>query len=32
VGKITIGRRLLLWNWTQRGINWLRLFAWSWWP
>jgi multidrug resistance efflux pump len=32
VGKITIGRRLLLWNWTQRGMNWLRLFAWSWWP
>jgi multidrug resistance efflux pump len=32
VGKITIGRRLLLWNWTRRGIDWLRLFAWSWWP
>jgi hypothetical protein len=32
VGKITIGSRLLLRNWTQRGMDWLRLFVWSWWP
>ena len=32
VGKITIGRRLLLWNWTHRAIDWLRLFVWSWLP
>lgn len=32
VGKITVGRRLLLWNWTHRAIDWLRLFVWSWLP
>ncbi|MEE8292478.1 MAG: HlyD family secretion protein, partial [Candidatus Tectomicrobia bacterium] len=32
VGKIDIDRRLLLWNWTHRAIDWLRLFVWSWWP
>jgi RND family efflux transporter MFP subunit len=32
VGKVYIGRRLLLWSWTHRAIDWLRLFLWSWSP
>jgi biotin carboxyl carrier protein len=32
VAKIETGRRLLLWNWTHRTVDWLRLFVWSWWP
>jgi hypothetical protein len=32
VGKITIGRRLLLWNWTHQAVAWLHLQLWSWLP
>jgi len=32
VGKITIGRRKLVWIWTHDMIDWVRLKAWSWWP
>ena len=32
VGKIYMGRRLLLWSWTHRAMDWLRLFVWSWLP
>jgi multidrug efflux pump subunit AcrA (membrane-fusion protein) len=32
VGKIVIGRRLLVWIWTHEVIDWLRLKAWTWLP
>jgi RND family efflux transporter MFP subunit len=32
VGKIEIGERKLLWIWTHRMVDWLKLKAWSWWP
>ncbi len=32
VAKIEIGRRRLIWIWTHRALDWLRLFAWSWAP
>jgi RND family efflux transporter MFP subunit len=32
VGKIEIGQRKLIWIWTYKMVNWLRLWAWSWWP
>lgn len=32
VGKVDIGRRLLLWSWTHRALDWLRLLVWSWSP
>lgn len=32
VGKINIEQRRWLWIWTHRLTNWLRLWAWSWWP
>jgi len=32
VGKVSVDRRLLLWNWTHKAVNWLRLTFWSWWP
>jgi RND family efflux transporter MFP subunit len=32
VGKIEIDRRRLIWIWTHRLIDWLRLFFWSWLP
>lgn len=32
VGKIEIGERKLIWIWTHRIIDWLRLWVWSWWP
>ncbi len=32
VGKINIEARRWLWIWTHRMTNWLRLWAWSWWP
>jgi hypothetical protein len=31
VGKITIGERRLLWIWTHKLVDWLRLKLWSWW-
>ncbi len=32
VAKIRIGRRPLIWIWTHEGVDWLRLWAWSFWP
>lgn len=32
VGKIDLGRRSLLWSWTHRLTDWLRLLVWSWAP
>jgi len=32
VGKIKIDRRKLIWVWTHKGIDWLRLQLWKWWP
>lgn len=32
VGKIEIGERRLLWIWTHRMVEWLKLQAWSWLP
>ncbi len=31
VGKIAIGQRRLLWIWTHKLVDWLRLQLWSWW-
>lgn len=31
VGKIDTGRRKLVWIWTHKLIDWVRLSAWSWW-
>jgi RND family efflux transporter MFP subunit len=30
VGKISIGERKLLWQWTHKLVDWLRLSLWSW--
>jgi multidrug efflux pump subunit AcrA (membrane-fusion protein) len=32
VAKIEIDRRRLIWIWTHDLVDWLRLWAWSWWP
>jgi RND family efflux transporter MFP subunit len=32
IAKIEIDRRRLLWIWTHRLVDWLRLSTWSWWP
>jgi multidrug efflux pump subunit AcrA (membrane-fusion protein) len=32
VAKIAVGRRSLLWIWTHRLVDWLRLAAWGWLP
>jgi RND family efflux transporter MFP subunit len=32
VAKIGIDERKLIWIWTHRAQNWLRLFIWTWWP
>ncbi len=32
VGKVEIGRRLLIWIWTRQAIDWFRLALWSWLP
>jgi RND family efflux transporter MFP subunit len=32
VGKIDIGQRRLIWLWTHRGMDWLRLWVWTWLP
>jgi hypothetical protein len=32
VAKIRIEERKLLWIWTHKMMNWLRLFFWTWWP
>jgi len=31
-GKVQIGQRRLVWIWSHKLINWLRLLAWRWWP
>jgi len=32
VGKIEVGKRKLIWIWTHRIVDWLRLWVWAWWP
>jgi RND family efflux transporter MFP subunit len=32
VGKVKVGERKLIWIWTHRIVDWLRLWAWTWWP
>jgi multidrug resistance efflux pump len=32
VGKIEVGRRRVIWVWTHRAVDWLRLFVWRWSP
>ncbi|TFH41933.1 MAG: HlyD family efflux transporter periplasmic adaptor subunit [Lysobacterales bacterium] len=32
VGKVNVGERKLIWIWTHRIVDWLRLWAWTWWP
>ena len=32
IGKITIDRRKLIWVWTHKAIDWLRLQMWRWFP
>lgn len=31
-GKVEAGQRKLIWIWTHKLVNWLRLQAWRWWP
>jgi multidrug resistance efflux pump len=32
IGKITIERRKLIWVWTHKAIDWVRMQLWRWWP
>jgi RND family efflux transporter MFP subunit len=32
VGKVHMGERLLIWQWTHSLVDWLRLWLWTWWP
>ena len=32
IGKIQVGRRRLVWIWTNRLVVWVQLWLWSWWP
>ena len=32
IGKIDVERRRVLWIWTHRMLDWIRMWAWSWWP
>lgn len=32
VGKVEVGERKLIWIWTHRIVDWLRLWVWAWWP
>ena len=32
IAKIETGPQRLLWIWTHSILDWLRLFAWRWWP
>jgi len=32
VGKIQVDERKLIWIWTHRMMDWLRLTLWTWWP
>jgi len=31
VGKISVGKRQVLWIWTHKMVDWMRLKLWSWW-
>ena len=31
-GKIMVGQRSLKWIWTHEMVDWIRLWAWYWWP
>lgn len=31
-GKVQVGQRRLIWIWSHKLTNWLRLAAWRWWP
>ena len=31
IGKIEIGERRMLWVWTHKMVDWLKLKIWSWW-
>ena len=32
VGKIDVDRRKLVWIWTHKLVDWLRIAFWTWWP
>lgn len=32
VAKVEIGQRRLVWIWTHRLLDWMRLAVWNWWP
>ena len=32
VAKISVDRRRLIWIWTHKLFEWLRMWTWSWWP
>lgn len=32
IGKISVGERRLIWIWTHRMVDWLRLWTWKWMP
>ncbi len=32
VAKTTVDQRLLIWTWTRKLIDWVRLKIWAWWP
>ena len=32
VGKVSVGRRSLLWTWSHSTVDWFRLFWWKWTP
>ncbi|HSE05881.1 MAG TPA: HlyD family efflux transporter periplasmic adaptor subunit, partial [Methylomirabilota bacterium] len=32
VGKIVVGRRLVVWIWTRQAVDWVRLKLWAWLP
>jgi hypothetical protein len=32
VGKVSVGKRSLLWTWTRSTVDWFRLFWWKWTP
>ncbi len=32
VGKILVGRRLVVWIWTRQAVDWVRVKLWAWWP
>ena len=32
IGKVEVGRRRLIWAWTHRALDWVRMAVWSWTP